>query len=247
MFLPYEHQLIEALGITKEEYLAFVAIHGVKDPKVGTALDIRCDPGTQAAVALTLTIVGTIFQVASALLFKPEVPEARTGRRQRQQRFAPSFGFNSAQELGRYGDPVNLVYTRSGDLEGRNADDFNPNGGVRVAGSLVWSSIENKGSTQFMRLQMVLGASEIKRIDPDKIAFGQLALSTLNPGLVWVFYKNGTGNHKSLRFNDKISGDLKLFPSELKGTDSSHVCKIRGKEELGFSQATVQHQHRWCF
>ena len=100
----------------------------------------------------------------------------------------------------------------------------------------MWSSIENKAARN-LRLQMVLGASEIKRIDPDKIAFGQLALSTLNPGLVWVFYKNGTGNHKSLRFNDKISGDLKLFPSELKGTDSSHVCKIRGKEELGFSQA----------
>ena len=222
--LPYEHQLIEALGITKEEYLAFVAIQQeYKDPKVGTALDVRAEITTTAAVVLT--VVGAIFQVASALLFKPEVPEARTGRRQRQQRFAPSYGFNSTQELGRYGDPVNLVYTRSGDLEGRNADDFNPNGGVRVAGSLVWSSVENKGSTQFMRLQMVLGASEIKRIDPDKIAFGQLALSTLNPGLVWVFYKNGTGNHKSLRFNDKISGDLKLFPSELKGTDSSHVCK----------------------
>ena len=227
--LPYEHQLIESLGVTKEEYLEFVAIQQeYKDPKVGTALDARAEVTTTTAVVLT--IVGAIFQVASALLFKPELPEARTGRRQRQQRFAPSFGFNSAQELGRYGDPVNLVYTRSG-------DDFNPNGGVRVGGALVWSSIENRGSTQFMRLQMVLGASEIKRIDPDKIAFGQLALSTLNPGLAWVFYKNGAGTHKSLRFSDKISGDLDLFPSELKGTNSSHVCKIRGKETLGFSQA----------
>ena len=94
--LPYEHQLIEALGITKEEYLAFVAIQQeYKDPKVGTALDIRCDPGTQAAVALTLTIVGTIFQVASALLFKPK-PELVVVNVNNASRF---FGFNSLKNL----------------------------------------------------------------------------------------------------------------------------------------------------
>ena len=109
--LPYEHQLIEALGVTKEEYLNFVAIQqDYKDPKFGTALDIRNGPGVDyAAVALVLTIVGTLFQVGAALLApKPEVPGG--GRRQnRQQRFAPSFGFNSTQELASYGDPVNLV------------------------------------------------------------------------------------------------------------------------------------------
>ena len=32
--LPYEHQLIESLGITKEQYLEFVAIQQeYKDPK----------------------------------------------------------------------------------------------------------------------------------------------------------------------------------------------------------------------
>lgn len=236
--LPYEHQLIESLGITKEEYLEFVAIQQeYRDPKAGTALDVRNADGG-ATVALVLTIVGTIFQVAAAFLFRPDVPDVGGARRrQRQQRFAPSYGFNSAQELARYGDPVNLVYTRGADNEGRDRDDYNPNGGVRVAGSLVWSAIENFGSTQFMQLQMVLGASEIKRIDPDKIAFGQLALSTLNPGLIWAFYKNGTGNHKSLRFKDRILGDIDLFPEKLKGSDSAHVCRIRGKETLGFSQA----------
>ena len=234
--LPYEHQLIESLGITKEEYLEFVAIQQeYKDPKAGTELDVRNEAGT---VALVLTIVGTIFQVAAAFLFRPDVPDAGGARRrQRQQRFAPSYGFNSAQELARYGDPVNLVYTRGADNEGRDRDDYNPNGGVRVAGSLVWSAIENLGSTQFMQLQMVLGASEIKRIDPDKTAFGQLALSTLNPGLTWTFYKNGTGNHKSLRFKDLVLGDIDLFPKKLKGSDSAHVCRIRGKETRGFSQA----------
>lgn len=238
--LPYEHQLIESLGVTKEEYLEFVAVQReYKDPKAGTELDIRCDPGTQAAVALTLTIIGTIFQVAAAFLFQPDIPDTGGGRRrrQRQQRFAPSYGFNSAQDLATYGDPVNLVYTRSGDKEGRDRDDYNPNGGVRVAGSLVWSSVENFGNTQFMQLQMVLGASNIKRIDPDKTAFGQLALSTLNPGLIWIFYKNGTGDPGALVFGDNKAGDLDLFPESLKGGDGKYVCRVRGKEALGFSQA----------
>ena len=160
--LPYEHQLIEALGVTKEEYLNFVAIQqDYKDPKIGTVLDVRNETGT---VALVLTIVGTLFQVGAALLApKPEVPDG--GRRQnRQQRFAPSFGFNSAQDLAKYGDPVNLIYTNNSD---------NPLGSVRANGSLVWSAIENFGSSQFMQLMVVVGASQLRKIDPDSIAFGQ--------------------------------------------------------------------------
>ena len=242
--LPYEHQLIESLGITKEEYLEFVAIQQeYKDPKAGTALDIQNGPGvTAGGVALALTIVGTIFQVAAAFLFRPDIPDIGGGnrRRQRQQRFSPSYGFNSAQELGRYGDPVNLVYTRSGDAENRDADDYNPNAGVRVAGSLVWSAVENFGSTQFMQLQMVLGASAIKRIDPDKTAFGQLAVATLNPGLVWTFYKNGTGNPGNLTFGDRVGGSkLKLLPDRIYDNESSStfICRTRGGSAYGFSQA----------
>ncbi len=125
--LPYEHQLIEALGVTKEEYLNFVAIQqDYKDPKVGTVLDVRNDAGT---VAIVLTIVGTLFQVGAALLApKPEIPDVGSRRRNRQQRFAPSFGFNSAQDLAKYGDPVNLIYTNK---------EQNPFGSVRASGSLV--------------------------------------------------------------------------------------------------------------
>ena len=193
-----------------------------------------------STTALVLTIVGTIFQVAcGATCTRPEVPRSQDWPppRSRQQRFAPSFGFNSTQELANYGDPINLVYTRSGDLEGRNADDFNPNGGVRVGGSLVWSSIENLGSRQFMQLQMVLGASSIKRIDPDKTAFGQLALSTLNPGLVWIFYKNGIwGSWPSCVWRQQ-GGQPKSFSNRAKGGSDKHVCRVRGKDALGFSQA----------
>ena len=49
--LPYEHQLVEALGISEEEYLEFVAVQQeYKDPKVGTALDVRNVPAGTAAL-----------------------------------------------------------------------------------------------------------------------------------------------------------------------------------------------------
>ena len=175
--LPYEYQLIESLGITKEEYFEFIAIQQeYKDPKVGTELDIRNVDGG-ATVAIALTVVGILFQVGAALLApKPEIPGVSDRRRRtREQRFAPAFGFNSAQELASYGDPVNLVYTNQNKL-----------GDVRVAGSLVWSAVDNFGS-QFMRLLLVIGAGEIKSIAYGRTAFGQTGLGDLDKQNVFIF------------------------------------------------------------
>lgn len=229
--LPYEHQLIDALGITKEEYLAFVAVQQeYKDPKTGTALDIRAaDPGTQA---LVLTIIGILFQVGAALLApKPKIPDLteKSQRRSREARFSPTFGFNSAQELASLGDPVNLVYTNT---------DHNPNGGVRLSGSLVWSAIESYGSAQFMQLLLVMGASRILKIKPEFTAFGQVALQDFDPGLTWMFYsKEGPA-----KFNDIESGTLEyLTPEDLSGSKTDNVCRIIQKRRspnkaVGFSQ-----------
>ena len=232
--LPYEHQLIESLAITKEEYLEFVAVQQeYKDPKAGTALDVRAsDPAT---VAIILTIVGTLFQVGAALLApKPEIPDISDRRRRnREQRFAPSFGFNSTQELASYGDPVNLVYT--------NQNSF---GDVRVAGSLVWSAVDNFGSTQLMRLMVVLGAGEIKGIAYGRTAFGQTSLFDLDRQNVFIFEdKNlADGNSGPPPF-DALNGnfaDSDLFPASLKPTndaDPAFVIPALDGKKLGYSQA----------
>ena len=235
--LPYEHQLIEALGVTKDEYLNFVAIQrDYKDPKVGTALDVRAaDPGTQA---LVLTIIGTLFQVGAALLApKPEIPDTGSRRRNRQQRFAPSFGFNSAQDLAKYGDPVNLIYTNNND---------NPLGSVRANGSLVWSQIENFGSSQFMQLMVVIGASKLKEIEYNSIAFGQKDLSNFDKGSFFIFGKvnGGPGVPKFANFR-ALDGtnDIRdtFFPSRLSpdGDNRRPACLIpfHGDKREGFSQA----------
>ena len=230
--LPYEYQLIEALGVSKEEYLEFVALQQeYKDAKVGTALDVRNEAGT---VALVLTVVGILFQVGAALLApKPVIPSLGSDRRSRQQRFSPSFGFNGSPELASYGDPVNLVYT---------SRSINPEGGVRASGSLVWSAVDNFGSTQFMQLLFVIGASRVLELDPNRTAFGSLAISQLDPATTFLFYKD-TGTGRPPRFVDMIRGNRSVYPANLLRKNNQEVCQITTprKDERegtsGFSQA----------
>jgi hypothetical protein len=240
--LPYEHDLAATLGVTEEEYVEFLSIQETyNDPKEGTVLDIRNMPpaapvvagaavaGTAAAttaatlafISTALTVVGIIFQVAAVLLAeKPSAPKA--GRNQRDKRFSPRFGFNSAQELAQYGDTVNLVYCNTSQ---------NSQGAVRVAASLVWSSVEGTGSSQFMQLLMVLGAARILQLDHARTAFGQLPLGQFSGSNVWLYYQSN-GN---VRYNNRVLGDGK-DPTRDGAAGTANVCRINDKRD-GFSQA----------
>jgi transcription elongation GreA/GreB family factor len=244
--LPYEYELVEALGITEEEYLDFLSIQvAYSDPKEGTIYDTRSilpaagiaaataltgaaaaktAASTLALVSLSLTVVGVLFQVAAALLTpRPSAPGA--GRNPREQRFSPRFGFNSGQELAQYGDPINLVYCNT---------SHNPIGGVRIGTSLVWSSVESYGSTQFMQLLLVLGAASIKTLDFERTAFGQLPLGQFSESNTWLYYEdNGPVN-----FNDKLLGDGK-DPTRDGAASSEDVCRVMFAKSRrdGYSQA----------
>jgi hypothetical protein len=200
--LPYEQGLIETLGISEEEYFAFLeAQQTYCDPKVGTKLDVRngVDPGT---IALVLTIVGTLAQVGAALLApRPEVPEQqRLQRTAREKRFSPRYGFNSVQQLSQYGDPINLVYVDSTD---------HPEGAVRLTTSLVWSAIKSMGSAQLLQALFVAGAGKILEIDAGRTALGQLPIRDFQKGdgrgsKVWAYWSTTSGPP---RFGNIISGD----------------------------------------
>jgi hypothetical protein len=190
--LPYEYELIETLGVSKEEYLDFVAQqHIYKDVKEGTLLDIR----NWEVVAIVLTIVGVLFQVASILLAPklklPQQQQQQTGAEQtRDQTLSPRLGFNGNQELAKYGDIVPLVYTNTSQ---------NPSGGVRLSTLLLWSAILSFGNNQFMRLMMTLGASNIAQIDPERTALGQFPAKDLVFGNVWQYYsENGPTCYQNL-------------------------------------------------
>ena len=240
--LPYEYQLIEQLGISKEEYLEFIAVQAVyNDPKAGTVFDIRCEP-----VSIVLGVVGLIFSVASTLLRpKPKIStpqgvsvgtpvgaptEGIGGQAQtREQRFSPRFGFNGQQDLAKYGDPVNLIYCNT---------DINPKGAVRAATSLVWSAVRSYGSSQFVQLLLVLGAGRIANINADKSAFGQVALEDLVAQNKFFYHNNqSTG---LLTWNDEDYGRASEDPT-FYGTGINNPYRLQPSAENirvdGFSQA----------
>lgn len=227
--LPYEYDLIDTLGVTKEEYLEFLAVQQIYvDPKEGTILDIRNDAGT--IVAIVLAVVGLLAQVASILLApKPKFADSAGQRQTRDQRFAPRFGFNSQQELAQYGDPINLVYTDT---------SINPKGGVRLAASLIWSAVRSYGSSQFVQLLMVLGAGQIKAIDANKSAFGQTAVSDITAENKWLYFRpNGTG---ALQWSNELNSNSASDPT-LYGTPTQNPYRLQttsnNVREDGFSQA----------
>ena len=241
--LPYEYQLIEQLGISKEEYLEFVAVQAAyNDVKQGTVLDVRGDFGVSAIIA----VVGLIFSVASTLLRpKPRIStpqgvsvgtpvgaptEGIGGQAQtREQRFSPRFGFNGQQDLAKYGDPVNLIYCNT---------NINPKGAVRAATSLVWSAVRSYGSSQFVQLLLVLGAGRIANINADKSAFGQVALEDLVAQNKFFYHNNqSTG---LLTWNDEDYGRASQDPT-FYGTGINNPYRLQPSAENtrvdGFSQA----------
>jgi hypothetical protein len=219
--LPYEYDLIDALGITKEEYLDFVAQqHIYEDPKQGTTLDVQNGP---LVTAIVLAVVGILFQVASILLApKPKAfkQQQQQGTEQtRDQALSPRLGFNGAQELAVYGDTVPLIYTNTA---------HNSSGGVRIKTLLLWSAILSFGNNQFMRLMMTIGASRIVRIDPERTALGQFPAKDLVFGNAWQYYSpdgptryshlvKGAGTDPTVTFGNDTTAKLNGLPGAVEG------------------------------
>jgi hypothetical protein len=227
--LPYEYQLVEALGITKEDYLEFVAQqHIYTDVKEGTVLDSRND---FTVVALVLTIVGILFQVAAVLL-APKPDKGRPGSK--DEVFAPRFGFNSVQELARYGDTVNLVYA--------NYDNQTKEGGVRVATSLLWSAVQSYGNSQLVQLLLVIGAGGIGAIDPARSAFGQTGMRDLVAQNYWLYFAPGrTGALRNADLLPDPYGALKTADPTRFGGPTENPYRLSsattGAKQEGFSHA----------
>ena len=224
--LPYEHQLVAELGISEQEYLNFVQ---AQFDHTRLPADKLKEPQNWETVAIVLTIVGVLFQVGAALLApKPELPSQQNQRRRRDQAFSPRFGFNSAQELAKYGDPVNLVYCNT---------DQNTTGGVRVNTSMVWSAVSSFGSSQFMQMAAVIGASNIDPtgIDVARTAFGQATLRQFGAQKYWLYLRqNGI-----LRFSDQRFG-AGTDPTSVNEPASAFVYRaaLTGTQKAeGFSQA----------
>ena len=209
--LPYERQLIEMLGISREEYEQFVAeIKANSKPIPADA--IVADAGlTVAIISLVIGLASTA--VSFFLTPKPRAVDTRrrdggtislagvTG----QDRFAPSFGFESQQDLAAYGAAIPLIFTKKSSLAGD---------GLLVSPQLVWSRVLSRGAYQIVELQYLVGQGPLPlRSDWPSGAFGNLFLgnNTIDPGAVddyAFYYRDGSGTDNRFGREHLLNGNL---------------------------------------
>jgi hypothetical protein len=221
--LPYERQLIEALGCSEDEYRFFVSEvqkrAGERPAEYAHIPDVQNGPAL--IPALVSLAIGLAFTGVSYLLTpKPQTPE-QTNIRQRtlgsqrgRQRFNATVGFDGVQELAEYGSRLAILF---GDYQEHG---FGVTGGIMAQPQLVWSRTLSYGTHQGLRLMYLLGETigfGQKRPDLSGIYIGNNGLDVLDASRYAFYYKPGTTS----------SGDItgRIFAGNLlygsKGTPSS--------------------------
>jgi len=170
--LPYEKELIKTIGITEEEYKKFAAEvrrkGAVRPAEYEHIPDIlnTADPVTNFFIYLAVSLVLT--GAAYLLTPKPKMPEAskRTqldlGSITGANRFTPSRGFDTLNELADYGSPIPIIfglYNKSKNV-----------GGMLITPKLVWSRMFSHGTQQSAKLMFVVGEQGRASGVPDGIA-----------------------------------------------------------------------------
>lgn len=192
VLLPYERQLIDALGCSEAEYKEFVRQLQNKAyaRPAGYELvpDIRCDP-VITPILISLA-VGAVLQAAAYFLTpKPKAPRNETtqldlGGTSGALRFSPNSGFDSSQNLANYGTPVPIVFTKRIQIASETS------GGLLISPALVWSRLKSWGSFQVLEIAAVAGQGPIAKPDRSGLFLGNNAIDGVFES-DFQFYWNG--------------------------------------------------------
>ena len=202
--LPYEITLIEALGLTVDEYREFQRLTAeYNGERSDDIYPINNDPITQVVVSL---VIGIALTAASAMMKpKPQKPPEQdttqnleTGDNVGRSKFTPRYGFDSVQQLATLGKPVPLVFAhrcRSG-LALHNTPVPTARitcGGIRVNTQLVWSQLISHTINQELRIAAVVGLAQLgRRPDYEGYAIGSTKLESYPQESVFLsFNENG--------------------------------------------------------
>ncbi len=181
--LPYEKELIRTIGITEEEYRRFAAEvrrKGLVRPAEYEHIPdvVNGDPLTAALISIAVSLVLT--GVSYLLTPKPKAPEAskRTqldlGSTTAANRFTPSRGFDTLNELADYCSPLPIIFGFY--------DEDKRIGGMLVTPKLVWSRMFSHGTQQSAKLMYVVGETgHVDGVGPDGI---------IEPDLEGIFLGN---------------------------------------------------------
>ena len=203
--LPYERTLIAAVNISEEEYVEYLR-WASQQSRVQLTKD---EPTADAIIVPSLIIlaIGTLFTVVGTLLAKPkqanqpqkQVKQKSGDNKTGQQRYSPTYGFDSATELASYGTPVPIHFGRYCDEETRRAtvesypvrrkwmcnDKFiryvrsdYQSGGLVISPILVWSRMYSMGTGQLFQGVYLVGdrlAQDLNANDDGKTNFPKLS------------------------------------------------------------------------
>ena len=216
--LPWEKQLIDALGLTLEEYNWYANQVANYRPERDAAYDIVphvvCDPIT---VGIVTTVVGAgLSFAASALAPKPKLPKRSDPAQQQRgadvtgasvsadNRFSNVDGFTSVQPLARLGEVMPLVFAN------RQTFSTKTYGGVRVETKLLWSQLLSQGDGQELLAIFLAGAGVLATVPSIKgFAIGDSLIRGYQENKFAVYFKRGVAGAGRLKESDLVAGQLK--------------------------------------
>lgn len=240
--LPFERQLIEALGCTEEEYRQFTAEaewRGLRRPAGYEHIpEVRADV---VSIVVSL-VIGLALSAASSLLTpKPKAPSSSSDRTRQQRlssitgpdRFSPTSGFDTQADLANYGDPVPIIF-------GRYTGET---GGILASPRLVWSRAFSLGTQQAVKLLFVVGeqglGDGIARPDVNGIFLGNSALDVIYSHDFAFYWKRNTNDFARIRAQNLAYGTRgSRVAGDIESADDAFLCPtLRAAADTGFSNA----------
>jgi hypothetical protein len=225
VLLPSEIQIIEALGLTEDEYWEFLRLNDEYNGKRAEAYahipDIKNEPVSLTAIVVNLVVGIALTAVGALLAPKPRSPEQKkagpqlaTEGQTSRSRYAPQSSFDSIQQLAVLGSVIPLVYTNQQTLP--SGPTY---GGVRVNSSLIWSLMTSLGRNQQLRALMLFSHGPVEgRPDFEGYAIGDLLVADYALGKIALYFKH---NHNGGRFShdDAYPTDMEPPYDTSKGVD----------------------------
>ena len=209
--LPFEKELIATVGITEEEYRHFVAEAKRRGAIRPAAYDHIPDIQNGAATPILINVAVSLVLTGVAYLLTPKPKmagaksaggtvnlESLTG----SQRFTPSRGFETVNELADYGAPIPVIF-------GLYKDGV---GGMLTTPKLVWSRMFSQGTLQRAKLMFVVGEQGnalgrgLKAPDLEGIFLGNNALDVAFKDFFAFYWKRDSSTEHRIAGNNKVYG-----------------------------------------
>ena len=222
ILLPFEQELCQQLGLSKEEYFKFLEYTLSQNGKRPKEYDnipyiVNMPEALFAEGALTALgqiVVGVALNLISYFLTpKPKPPKTpprlTTPGQEGVRRFAPQTGFDSIQELAELGAVIPLVFAK---YERVGGVDY---GGVRVNTQLIWSQMRSLSKGQQIKAIFNLSSGELAaRPDFNGYAIGDVLLKNYPASKFRLFFYTGDPDDDGKFRNGVHQYPLGILPKE---------------------------------